>query len=270
MSHPPVYCHTELFYAEELGPVPVSVDIRNARRSNLPGWQDCGFELVQFPSAVTDWTDQEALNSLHLDETEAFLKGVTGCDAVLYYPPLLRTRAHAAAQADLAPIQFVHSDYTHDYRSMIEDSGHPYHDILKPSMDRAGVDMSDIRNASRVLTLQCWRNIGPARMDYPLAFCDTRSVELGDLTPHLVEEYGGVKTGFTSFIGRPPELSQHEWYVYPEMQEDEVVLFRAYDSARAEQEQPFWTLHTAFRDPTQPDDAPGRESLETRGICLFS
>jgi hypothetical protein len=28
-------------------------------------------------------------------------------------------------------------------------------------------------------------------------------------------------------------------------------------------------LHTAFRDPLRPEDAPGCESIETRGICLF-
>ena len=269
MTESPVYCRAELFYAGEADPVPVPVDIHDARRSNLPGWESCGFELMRFPSAVTDWADEQALNSVHLDETETFLKAATGCDAVLYYPPLLRTRAQAARQPDLAPIQFVHSDYTHDYRPMIEDAAHPYHEILKPSMQRAGVDVNDIRKASRVLTLQCWRNIGPPEMDYPLAFCDTRTVHLDDLMPHLVEDYGGVKTGFTSFIARPPQLSQQDWYVYPEMQADEVVLFRAYDSDRVERAEPFWTLHTAFLDPNRPADAPGRESLETRGICLF-
>jgi len=38
---------------------------------------------------------------------------------------------------------------------------------------------------------------------------------------------------------------------------------------RASSGEPFWTLHCAFRDPTRPDNAPGRESIETRGICLF-
>ena len=78
-----------------------------------------------------------------------------------------------------------------------------------------------------------------------------------------------MKTGFDSFVGLPPDGDDNEWYVFPEMQPEEVVLFRAYDSDRAASGEPFWTLHTAFRDPNQPADAPGRESIETRGICLF-
>ena len=50
---------------------------------------------------------------------------------------------------------------------------------------------------------------------------------------------------------------------------DEVVLFRAYDSDRAQQGLPFWTPHTAFADPTAGDDAPARQSVELRAICMF-
>ena len=82
-------------------------------------------------------------------------------------------------------------------------------------------------------------------------------------------EYGGVKTEFDSFVSQPPENGVHAWYTYPEMSVDEVVVFRAFDSERVASGEPFWTLHTAFRDPTRPDDAPGRESIETRGVCLF-
>ncbi len=270
MADDPVYCHTELHYARDMMPVPVAVDIHNGRLSNLPGWEVCGFELMRFPSAIEDWTDQSTVNELHLDETESFLKKLTGCDAVLFYPPLLRTRTHAQQQPDLAPIQFVHSDYTDGYRAMIENPDHPYHAILKPSMTRAGVEAADIQQARRVLTLQCWRNIGPPDMDFPLCFCDARTVRREALVAHRVKEYGGLRTEFDSFIGLPPEGDEQNWYVFPDMTEDEVVLFRAYDSDRAGSAEPFWTLHTAFRDPLRPADAPGRESIETRGICLFT
>ena len=47
------------------------------------------------------------------------------------------------------------------------------------------------------------------------------------------------------------------------------VAFRAYDSDRVAKGEPFWTPHSAFVDPTVPADAPARESLEMRAICLF-
>ena len=54
------------------------------------------------------------------------------------------------------------------------------------------------------------------------------------------------------------------------MERDEVVVFRAYDSERAEAGQPFWTPHSAFIDPVAGPDAPTRESIEMRAICLFN
>ena len=246
MSTDQIYCHADLNYARDTQPVPTRVAIHDGRASNLPGWEICGFELMDFPSAIANWTDRDAVNGLHLDETETFLKRLTGCDTILFYPPLLRSPEDAKRQPDLAPVQFVHSDYTEGYRAMIENPAHPYHDILAPSMARAGVRTQDIANAARVLTLQCWRNIGPADMDYPLAFCDARTVRRDELAPIRVEEYGGLKTGFDSFIGQRPSGQQHNWYVFPDMTVDEVVLFRAYDSDRASSGEPFWTLHTGL------------------------
>ena len=65
------------------------------------------------------------------------------------------------------------------------------------------------------------------------------------------------------------DASEHRWTTFPEMVPDEVVVFRAYDSDRVGTDQPFWTPHTAFRDPNTGPDAPPRESLEMRAICLF-
>ena len=152
---------------------------------------------------------------------------------------------------------------------MIEDPHHPYSKILQPSMDRAGFSASKIKQATRILTLQLWRNIGPQKMDYPLCFCDARTVARDELTTIHVADYGGIKTGFDTFGVLTSEQAQHKWYVYPEMTPDEVVVFRAYDSDAATQGKPFWTPHASFRDPTQPTGAPQRASIEMRAICLF-
>ena len=175
----------------------------------------------------------------------------------------------AERSPDLAPVHFVHSDYTESYRAMLEDEGHPYRGILAPSMEAAGVTGDDLAAARRIVTLQFWRNIGPPVMDCPLAFCDARTVARDTMQPILVPEYGGIATGFQSFqVGPPDDPEAHHWYTFPALAADEVVVFRAYDSERAEAGEPFWAPHTAFADPTVPQDAPWRESLEMRAICL--
>ena len=269
MKQSSVYCRSIINYAGGEAPLSMAADIHDARRSDLPGWQHCGFERMQFASAVTDWADQAQLQSIYLAEIEAFARGLVGCDAVLFYPPLYRSRAAAAVQPDLAPIEFAHSDYTEGYQRMIGDPSEPYHAILKPSMERAGLDSAAVRRAKRVLTLQLWRNVGAPDCDFPLAFCDARTVPRERLVPIRVPEYGGLVTEFDAFALLPPSDDEYRWYTFPQLTADEVVVFRAFDSDCVAAKRPFWTPHTSFRDTTLPADAAGRESVEARAVCLF-
>jgi hypothetical protein len=51
------------------------------------------------------------------------------------------------------------------------------------------------------------------------------------------------------------------------MEADEALLLKCYDSA--EDGRARFTAHTAFRDPTTPDGAAARESIEIRTLVLF-
>ncbi len=220
------------------------------------------------PEAVTDWNDRDAIESWHYDEVRDWAVQSTGCDAVLFFPGLQRNPEAAALHPDYAPIEFAHSDYTESYLEMIADPEHPYHRVLQPSMVRAGVNSEQMQSLQRVLTLQLWRNTGPALMDHPMAFCDARSVARDQLTPLRVERYGGVETQFDAFaLLNTAALAHNRWYTFPEMSFDEVVVFRAFDSDCVASGAPFWTPHTAFRDP-HSTGVP-RRSIEMRAVCLF-
>src|SRR5688572_2258566 len=70
------FCRATLNYAPrdpalQLGSGAVEVEIRNARAADLPGWRDCGFELLQHASTVADWTDDEQIAAVHYAEAEA-------------------------------------------------------------------------------------------------------------------------------------------------------------------------------------------------------
>jgi hypothetical protein len=43
----------------------------------------------------------------------------------------------------------------------------------------------------------------------------------------------------------------------------------ACNSRRAPEDRPFWTSHSAFRDPRAGTDPAERESVEMRVLCFF-
>ena len=50
------------------------------------------------------------------------------------------------------------------------------------------------------------------------------------------------------------------------MVKDECILFNVYDK---KEDGPRFVFHSAFDDPTTPQDAPDRESIEVRAIVCF-
>lgn len=268
-AHP--YCTTTLNYANGDASQPVAVTIGDAREAiKTLQYESCGFTLLEHRSEVNDWQDAMHVADVHMAEIKQFALEHTGCDHALVYPPLVRSPRTAREIADYAPIEFVHSDYTDDYRAMIQDPDRPYGAFIAPALETAGVTQDEIVDADRVMMLQLWRNIGAERPDYPLALCDAATVPRSHLYPFVVPQYGGIRLEFEAFGVHPPaDPDEHHWYTFPSMQHDEVVAFRTYDSRCAEENRPFWTPHTAFRDPHAGPDAPQRESVEMRVLCLF-
>ena len=262
-----VYAEATLHYMGAEGPEPVSQAIQNGREQATTVWQQ-GFELIKLPSRVSNWQDLSAVEAVHYDEITSWAKTFTGCDAVLFFPALLRNVETQAESDDYAPIQLAHSDYTENYADMIKDPNSAYQQVLKPSMERAGVTSDKLGSVKRVLTLQFWRNVGPELMEYPLTVCDCTTVGRDELMPIRVESYGGQETQFDAFsLLKTPAAKDHHWYTYPKMKTDEVLLFRAFDSEAAGSGQPFWTPHTAFYDAN--GSGTPRASVEMRAICLF-
>ena len=244
----PVFCDATLNYA---GQGPTTVTIRDGRRASaaeLPGWVECGFELVRHRPAVTEWADDDQL-AAHHEEMAALAKAMTGADEAVVTSHIKRGPEQAAQHKDLAPISFVHSDFADSYRRRIDEA------------------TPQARDAKRLLILQFWRNLGPAKMDLPLAFCDARTVPREQTQPIPVSNYAGGGVDFEALAILPGR--DHRWYTFPELQRDEVVAFRTYDSDRLADGRPYWTPHSAFRDPDVALGHPSRTSIELRASCLF-
>jgi len=82
----------------------------------------------------------------------------------------------------------------------------------------------------RFAIVNVWRSIAGPVYNYPLALCDAATY-------------------------------------FPEMQMDEALLFKTFDSETDGRAR--FTIHSSFDDPDAPADAPPRESIETRCLVFF-
>jgi hypothetical protein len=269
-----VFCRATLNFASrgrDLMGQPVETSILDGRTADLPGWHECGFELVEHHSAVVAWADDDELVAVHHGEMETIAKRMTGCDVALVSNHIKRGPEHARRHEDLAPIAFVHSDFAAGYDDLVRRSYvHPDKDGPVRALERNGITAADVARASRLVILQFWRNLGPPRMDFPLAFCDARTVTPADGRAIPVSDYAGSGVDFEALaVLAPVEPGQYAWYAFPELDVDETVAFRTYDTDLVARGETWFTPHSAFRDPTVEIGRPARSSIELRAICLY-
>lgn len=267
----PLFCRADLNYVDLsfAEPIVVNVPIRNGRLSSPGRWQDCGFELMDHSSQVARWQDEDIAET-HYAEIAALARRLSGCDHALVSSHIIRSPQQAALHPDLAPISSVHSDFAASYGDLVRSQYQSSDQQVIARLLQAGITADDVSSAKRLLILQFWRNLGPEKMDLPLAFCDARTVSQADIQPSLVENYAGASFDFETLSIAPPQVvDQHEWYGFPHMNRDEVVAFRTYDSDCLGTERPYWTPHSAFADPQVALGQPSRMSIELRATCLF-
>lgn len=271
-ASPTRYCRARMNYLSRRDPaLPVAreVDILDARVA-APGYAAAGFTCLHHDSAVRDWTDADELARVHAKEIAALAREFSGADRVVVYPPIVRSPRTAADQADYAPIEYVHSDFTEDYLPMLRGPERAYRRFIEPVLAAHGLDRSVLDRAERVALLQFWRNTGAAWPDRPFALCDKRCVSRSRLQAALVDSYGGLRLEFESFgVFAPPADAPDRWYTWPGLTDGEVLLFHTYDSALVAAGEAFWVPHSAFHDPCVDADAPCRESVEMRTLCLW-
>jgi len=268
-----VFCRATLNFAARNGGLiaePTELDILDGRTAHLPGWEQCGFELVSHTTAASSWGDDD-LEAVHHQEMEELARRMTGCDAALVSNHIKRGPEQARQHDDLAPIAFVHSDFAAGYDDLVRRSyDQPERDGAMRALERNGLTAADVAAASRLVILQFWRNLGAAKMDFPLGFCDARTVTPSDTRPIPVTDYAGSGVDFEALaVLGPIEASPYRWYAFPELQHDEVVAFRTYDTDLVERGATWFTPHSAFRDPDVEIGRPARSSIELRAICLY-
>jgi hypothetical protein len=234
----------------------VAVEVNDARmrndneQSDEFGMHPSGFKLLEFPTEVRNFLDQDAIKYVYEAEIETFLKTLTGCCRVHSFDHTVRASdAELREQKQVRePAQLVHNDYT--------SSSGPV--CLGENL---GADADHLARG-RFQIVNVWRPLVDPVEDYPLALCDARSLDPRDLIDS--ERRAPNHTGE---IQLAVHAAKQRWYYYSEMRPPEVLVFKTFDSIDGGMRP--CSIHSAIHLPQAPLDAKPRESVETRAFIFY-
>jgi hypothetical protein len=210
-----------------------------------------GVAFAPHRSAVKDWYDEAELDAVAHAEAAGLVRRATGARRVEVFDHTFRRNAPDLADRTPGqarqPVTRAHNDYTEwSAPQRIRD--------LMP-------DEAEALLQRRYAFVNVWRPTRGPVLESPLAVCDARSSPASDYVAcDLVyrERKGEIYT-----VTYNPA---HRWLYFPQMTVDETILIKCFDSRT---DVARWSAHSAFTDPTSPEGAPARESLEIRTVAFF-
>jgi len=209
-----------------------------------------GFRFVRHDTKVREFYDQNEIRQVYYPEMEALVKAESGAKRVVVFDHTLRTADDQLRESKQIRevVRRVHNDYT-------EWSGpQRVRDILP--------DEAEDLLQRRFAIIQVWRPINHPVETYPLAMADEQTLAPQDMI--VSERRAPGRIGQTYAIKYNPA---HKWYWFPRMRREEAYVFKVFDSLKDGRAR--WTAHTAFEDPTTPQHARPRESIEIRTMAFF-
>ncbi|MEO8308020.1 MAG: CmcJ/NvfI family oxidoreductase [Pseudomonadota bacterium] len=220
--------------------------VHNARLEAIE-FASNGFTLLKHTTDV-DFADAADVKSRYYPEACQLVQSLTGASEVFAFLGILRGGDENLGGG---PALSAHVDFNEA--------------SLRGWVQRLAPDRAEQLANKRLMNVNVWRGVRPVLCS-PLAVCDARSVEKGDFMLVRLGEAppppGPVPGGLN--VAYNPN---HHWYYYPDMQPDEAIAFRLFDTANKD-----WhmTPHTAIVDPTAAPDAPKRMSYELRTLAVFN
>jgi hypothetical protein len=218
-----------------------------------------GFALARHRSLVEDFCDPEQVRELYMSELEQLLMELTGAAKVVASPGGVLRRSERSPgfgqNGSTVPARFAHCDYSQNPAGSWFWAGR-----MLPAEELAG------RSGKRFAIYNLWRALSAPPQDAPLAVCDARTVAAEDRvwSDCVIDPPGAPELRFENSVFRPS--SSHRWCYFSGMTRDEVLVFKGYDS---DPERATGVPHAAFDDPSAPEDAPPRESIDVRAFAFF-
>ncbi|ESK84359.1 7alpha-cephem-methoxylase p8 chain related protein [Moniliophthora roreri MCA 2997] len=213
-----------------------------------------GFQFIQHTSKHTSFMDDLEIEKEYYPESIELIKKITGAGKVVLFDHTIRRRRDDNTDLDpkkRGPGSRVHVDQT------------PF-SAANRVRRHLPADEAEERLKHRFQIINLWRPISHPAYDWPLALCDFRSINYNeDLVPadlvyrEMVGETFGVKFN-----------AKHEWKYVKGLTPSEAILIKCFDSLE-NGEVAVLTPHSAFEDPSTPENAPPRESIEVRALVFY-
>lgn len=211
-----------------------------------------GFEIHPFGAKFDQFDDEESIKSQFYPQVIDYVKRHTGARRVEVFDHTIRKRMPADLKVQTTiqrpAVLLVHSDYTP------KSGPQRVRDIVPQDADEL--------LTRRVAFYNVWKPLYARVEELPLAMCDATTQVDEDLL--LMELKYRERTGEIYVMRYSPK---HRWYYFPQMEADQALLLKTYDSETDGRAR--FMGHTAFEDPTTPPGAPKRESIEIRTMAFF-
>ncbi|TFK84967.1 hypothetical protein K466DRAFT_654481 [Polyporus arcularius HHB13444] len=235
--------------------VPHEVQIENIRgREDTVSLDTTGFQYFRRPAKHTTFENDEVIEKEYYAESIELVKELTGASRAVVFDHTIRRRRPGEIEdtpQKRQPVPQVHIDQTPASARARVQRHLPEEDVPKLL-------------AGRFQIINLWRPISHPAYDWPLALCDYRSVDReNDLVPTTLKYPD--RDGETYSVKFNPG---NKWKYLRGMAPEEVVFIKCYDS-KDDGATATFTPHTAFEDPTTPEDAPLRESIELRLLVFY-
>ena len=275
-----------------------NMQVSDARRCALTSpltLDQNGFEMFPHPLVATDldFLDNEQVVRTYYPECAAIVREVTGADLVTAFDHNIRSavgkqskRRIEGGQQVQGPAHVVHGDYTltsapQRLRDLAKTPGvnDTFYSFLPEGETLLDAErIEHLTTAGRFAIINVWRNITqhPVATN-PLALCDATSVRPENLVVFEIHYHDRIGENYFA-----KHADYHQWYFYPELTRDEVLLIKQWDScgefalskgthrdAPTSESPCTFSFHSAFEDPATPIDAPERWSIEVRCAALY-
>ena len=235
------------------------IRVYNARLMEPPASIDIqGFQLVEQKTAVRDFLNLEVATTDFYAECKEVVQQLTGCHDTYVTQHQYRNG-------------YRHLPEGHPKRMKPTPTGSPgayggTHSDISPYAENRWDEIVDGRHC---VMFNLWRSIDLDNeiQVMPLAVLDVTSLRFEDMI--AADAWGGAQAEQQHLVSyRLAYNAEQRWYYYPRMRQDEMLVFKQYDT-REENPCHRQVYHGAITDPETTEDSPLRQTIEVRVLALF-
>ena len=227
------------------------VIIHNARlRESEYNLDACGYKLIKHTSQVTQFKDKQTVLEKYSPEMREIILEQTGAHEAFFFP-FYQVRSKKPDNFFDAYSLYMHCDFSPD----------TWLEFATGIVKGSGSETDYPPEKWDFALYNLWRPVGNAVEKDPLVLIDAQTVDRADIINYrLIEEGDKAQAAVPLFN------EKQRFCYFPDMQTDEVLVFKQLDSRK---DRSLVCPHTSFIDPTAKADAAERESIDIRFMCVF-